>query len=414
MADATDILVVGAGHGGARAASTLRLNGFQGSITVVGEEPDLPYERPPLSKDYLSGAKGFDRLLLRPETFWMSKNISMVLGRRVVAVHAGQHTALLADGEAIRYGTMIWATGGRPRRLSCEGGTLAGIHSIRDRADVDHLLRELPAAHRVVVIGAGYIGLEVAAVLTKLQKHVTVLEAMDRVLPRVAGLPLSRFYEAEHRAHGVDLRFGANVTRIEGENGRASAVRLQDGTLVPADMVIVGIGILPAVGPLIDAGADGSLVTGVEIDARCRTTLPDIYAIGDCALHANAFAGGDRIRLESIQNAYDMAAIAAATIMDDGKDYHAVPTFWSNQYDLRLQTVGLSLGHDQTIVRGSPEQRSFSVIYLRNEIVVALDCVNATADFMQGRALVETGARSPVKYLADPAVPLKSLVENIG
>jgi 3-phenylpropionate/trans-cinnamate dioxygenase ferredoxin reductase subunit len=250
--------------------------------------------------------------------------------------------------------------------------------------------------------------LEAAAVLTKFGKTVTVLEALDRVLARVAGEPLSRFYEAEHRAHGVDVRLNVTVTALEGEGGRVTGVRLGDGTLLPAQMVIVGIGIIPAVEPLIAAGATGG--NGVEVDEYCRTSLPDIYAIGDCASHVNGFAASARIRVESVQNANDQAITTAKAIVGQAQAYHAVPWFWSNQYDLRLQTVGLSIGFDAVVQRGDPAARSFSIVYLRDGKVIALDCVNATKDYVQGRALVTGGIAASKEQLADPQIPLKSLV----
>jgi 3-phenylpropionate/trans-cinnamate dioxygenase ferredoxin reductase component len=227
------------------------------------------------------------------------------------------------------------------------------------------------------------------------------------VLARVAGEPLSRFYEAEHRAHGVDVRLGVSVTAIEGDT-HATGVRLADGEVIPADLVIVGIGIVPAVEPLIAAGAEGG--NGVLVDDHCRTSLPDVYAVGDCAFHSNSFCSGVRLRLESVQNANDQATVVAKDICGDPQPYHAVPWFWSNQYDLKLQTVGLSTGHDDAIVRGDPANRSFSVIYLKEGKVVALDCVNAVKDYVQGRALVLGGAIIDPMKLADTSTPLKELV----
>jgi 3-phenylpropionate/trans-cinnamate dioxygenase ferredoxin reductase subunit len=402
-----DILIVGAGHAGAQAAIALRQAKYEGTIAIVGDEPELPYERPPLSKDYLAGDKPFERIMIRPATFWTEREIAMLTGRRVVSVDPAAHEVATADGATIGYRTLIWATGGSPRSLVCSGYNLIGVHAVRTRADVDRLMGELAATSRVVVIGGGYIGLEAAAVLTKLGKHVTVLEAMDRVLARVAGEPLSRFYEAEHRAHGVDVRLGAMVDCIEEKDGRATGVRLSDGEILPCEMVIVGIGIIPSVKPLLDAGADGG--NGVKVDSLCRTSLPDIFAIGDCALHANAFADGAEIRLESVQNANDMANGVAKTLMGSPADYHAVPWFWSNQYDLRLQTVGLSTGHDAAILRGDPATRSFSLVYMKQGRVIALDCVNMVRDYVQGRALVVDGKSPDPAQLADTNVPLKEL-----
>jgi 3-phenylpropionate/trans-cinnamate dioxygenase ferredoxin reductase subunit len=234
-----------------------------------------------------------------------------------------------------------------------------------------------------------------------------VLEAQDRVLARVAGEPLSRFFEAEHRAHGVEIRLGVTVACIEERDGAAVGVRLADDTILDGEMVIVGIGIEPAVGALLAAGAAGG--NGVAVENHCRTSLPDVYAIGDCAAHANRFADGATIRLESVQNANDQANTVAKLLTGTPEPYDAVPWFWSHQYDLKLQTVGLSIGHDATIVRGDPDTRAFSVVYLKAGRVIALDCVNATRDYVQGRALVERGAIVDPALLADPAVPLKTL-----
>lgn len=401
-----DILIVGTGHGGAQAAITLRQNKFAGSIAIVGEELHLPYERPPLSKEYLAGDKGFERILIRPATFWAGRDVTMLLGRRVTAVEPVEHWAEAVDGTRFGYGKLIWATGGHARRLSCEGHDLAGVHTIRNRSDVDRLIAELPQVTNTVVIGGGFIGLEAAAVLTKFDKHVVLLEAMDRVMARVAGPDLSVFYEDEHRAHGVDIRLGVTVESMVGD-GAVRGVRLTDGQIVPADVVIVGIGIVPAVEPLLAAGAVGG--NGVRVDAQCQTSLPDIYAVGDCALHANRFADGAALRLESVQNAADQATVTAKTIIGEVVSYDAVPWFWSNQYDLKLQTIGLSIGYDATVVRGDPATRSFSVVYLRGGRVIALDCVNAVKDYVQGRKAVEAGLVVDPAAIAD-AVNIKDLL----
>lgn len=405
-----DVLIVGAGHGGAQAAIMLRQLGYSGSVAIVGEEPELPYERPPLSKDYLAGEKGFERLLIRPERFWTDRHVTMLTGQRVLSVDPEQHEVTTGAGERIGYGKLIWAAGGRARTLPCPGAHCADVHGIRTRADVDRLLTKLANVERIAVIGGGYIGLEAAAVLTKLGKRVSLFEALPRVLARVAGERLSRFYEAEHTARGVDLWLGAQVEAfaLDGEGAKLAAVRLADQQEVAAELAIVGIGIVPEVEPLVAAGATGS--NGVDVDAQCRTSLPDVFAIGDCAAHRNRFAGGARIRLESVQNANDQAAVAARTIIGEDVRYDAVPWFWSNQYDLRLQTVGVSVGHDDAVLRGDPDTRSFSVIYLRAGEVIALDCVNATKDYVQGRKLVETRARMDPRDLADTGRQLKELL----
>ncbi|MGN6357765.1 MAG: NAD(P)/FAD-dependent oxidoreductase [Novosphingobium sp.] len=403
-----DVVIVGAGHGGAQAAIALRQNGFTGTVAMVGREPEPPYERPPLSKEYFAREKTFDRLYIRPPAFWEEKQVDLVLGVEVTAVDPQAKVLTLSNGETLTYGALIWATGGDPRKLPVPGGDLAGVHAVRTRADCDQLMGEIDGGVKnIAVIGGGYIGLEAAAVLTKLGCSVTLLEALPRVLARVAGEELSAFYEKEHRDHGVDLRTGVSVVSLEGE-GRVTGVKLGDGSVVPADAVIVGIGIVPAVGPLIAAGAAGG--NGVDVDEYCRTSLPDVFAIGDCAAFACDFADGTVMRVESVQNANDQATCVAKQLCGDAKPYHAFPWFWSNQYDLRLQTAGLSVGYDATVVRGDPAERSFSVVYLKAGRVIALDCVNMVKDYVQGRKLVEAKASPDLAKLADAAVPLKELL----
>lgn len=403
-----DCLIIGGGHAGAQAAILLRQLKFEGTVGLIGAETELPYERPPLSKDYLAGEKAFERLLLRPAAFWEERDIALMLGERVVSIDADAHEVKTLTGQTIGYGKLIWAGGGAARTLSCPGADASGLHSIRSRADADALMAALPHSAHFVVIGGGYIGLEAAAVLTKLGKSVTLLEALDRLLARVAGPELSTFYAAEHRSHGVDIRCGAMVEAIEADaNNRATGVRLANGEIIPADAIIVGIGIVPEIAPLLQAGASGG--NGVDVDTYCQTSLPDIYAIGDCAAHESHFADGQRIRLESVQNANDQARTAVQHILGEPEPYKAVPWFWSNQYDLRLQTVGLSLGYDQTVLRGDAASRSFSIVYLRHGHVVALDCVNQTRDYVQGRAHVLAGSRLDPAMLADPSIPLKEM-----
>ena len=404
------VLIVGAGHAGTQAAILLRQLGFAGSIGLVGAEHEMPYERPPLSKDYLAGEKPFERMLIRPRSFWPEREIDLIPGTRIVAVDPAHNLAVAEDGRSFGYEAMIWAAGGVPYRLGCEGSGLGGVHVVRCRSEVDAIRSELGAARRVIVIGGGYIGLETAAVLNGLGRRVVLIEAMDRLLSRVAGPEISRFYEAEHCARGVRLMLGARVERIEGK-ARAEAVLLDGGERIAADMIIVGIGIGAATGPLEKAGAVTG--NGVHIDAHCRTSLPNIYAIGDCAAHENRFAGGARIRLESVQNAHDQAASAVKHIIGRPEPYDAIPWFWSNQYDLRLQTIGLSAGYERTVVRGSPAERSFSVVYLREGRVIALDCVNATKDYVGGRKLILEGAAHDLAKLGDVSRPLKELAQDL-
>lgn len=403
-----DVLIVGSGHGGVSAASTLRQLGFAGTVAIVSADKDEPYERPPLSKDYLTGEKDKQSIHLRAPGFWHDKQIDLVLGQTVSSLDASEHHVTTSSGREYGYRKLVWAAGGEPRRLTCDGRDLAGVHTIRSCADVDALRAELTKSQHVVIIGGGYIGLEAAASLTKLGKHVTVVEALDRLLARVAGPPISAFFLEQHRQHGVDVRLGAAVACIEGADGRASGVCLTDGTTLPADLVIMGVGIEPHVSALAAAGADVS--NGVTVDEHCRTTLADVYAVGDCALHRNIFAQGMPVRLESVQNAVDQGMVAAHDICGHSVEYRATPWFWSNQYDLKLQTVGLNIGYDETVVRGDPASGRFSVIYLRAGHVAALDCVNSVKDYVQGRALVERSAVLDPSLLSDPSMPLKALV----
>jgi 3-phenylpropionate/trans-cinnamate dioxygenase ferredoxin reductase subunit len=403
-----DVVIVGAGHGGAQCAIALRQGEFSGTIAMIGREPEPPYERPPLSKEYFAREKTFDRLYIRPPQFWEEKGVDLILGTEVTAVDPAAKQLTLSDGTSFGYGTLVWAAGGDPRPLPIEGANLAGIHFVRTREDCDRLMGEIDGGvKQIAIVGGGYIGLEAAAVLTKLGCKVTLLEALPRILARVAGPELSAFYEKEHRDHGVDLRTGVVVDSFVGE-GRITGVKLGDGSVVPADAAIVGIGIVPSVGPLIAAGAAAG--NGVDIDLFCRTSLPDVYAIGDCAAFAAEYAGGTVMRVESVQNANDMATCVAKQICGDAQPYHAFPWFWSNQYDLRLQTAGLSVGYDQTVVRGNPDDRAFSVVYLKGGKVIALDCVNMVKDYVQGRKLVEAGVKPDLARLADAGVPLKELL----
>jgi len=406
----TDIAIIGTGHAGAQAAIALRQAGHEGRIVMIGREAIAPYERPPLSKEYLAGDKPFERIMIRPEKFWEDKGVELLLGRSVAAIDASAHTLTLSDGTAMTYRKMIWAAGGDPRRLPCPGASLAGVFYVRDKADADAMRAAIEAgARRALVIGGGYIGLEAAAVLRKLGLAVTLVEMQPRLLARVAGDELSQFYLAQHREQGVDVRLECAVSEILGEDGSVRGALLDSGEEVSCDMVIAGIGIVPAIAPLIAAGAAGS--NGVDVDFCCRTSLDDIYAIGDCAAHANIYADRAVIRLESVQNAHDMANTAARAIMGEKEPYEALPWFWSNQYDLKLQTAGLSLGHDRSVVRGDPASRKFTVVYLKDGRPIAFDCVNMMKDYVQGRKLLEKGVgKLDPALLADPEIALKELL----
>ncbi len=401
-----DVLIVGTGHGGASSAIALRKHSFAGSITMVSLDAEPPYERPPLTKEYLTGKKDAERILIRPRAFWPDNAINLRLSTEVVSVDPSRKIVTTRNGRKIHYGNLIWAAGGYARRLTCQGADLAGVHTVRDLIDVDRLRREIEdGVRRVIVIGGGYIGLEAAASLTELGVSVVLLETLDRVLARVAGEPLSRYFEQLHRSRGVDLRLGATVDYVDGKAGRATGVRLTNGEHIRADAVIVGIGIVP-IAPPFTSGAP-PVANGVDVDAKCRTQVADVYAVGDCASHVCRYADYARIRLESVQNASDMAVVAAQAIVGQDSSYDAMPWFWSIQYGVRLQTVGLCMGYDQVIVRGSPADHAFTALYLKRGAVIALDCVNMVKDYVQGRKLIEARCCPDPERLADVTVSLR-------
>lgn len=406
MPEHFDVLIVGAGHAGANLALGLRQRKFGGSIGIVSDEMGWPYERPPLSKSYLAGSSTSQDLMLRPSGVWESHRVQFLSGRRVVAVLPDKHAVELDEGLRITYGRLAWAAGGRARRLTCEGASLEGIHSIRTQNDVDRVRMDLRAAETLVIIGGGYIGLEAAATLVKLGKGVTLVEAQPRLLTRVSGPPISQFLASLHSGHGVVLKMQAAVARLEGRGNRVHTVVLADGTELPADLVIVGIGMEPNIEPLAAPGA--AINHGVCVDAQCRTSLPDVLAIGDCTSHPSRFSASGWARLESVPNAMDQATVAARVMMGESVAQDSVPWFWSEQYDTKLQTVGLAQGYDDLALRGEPESGSFSVVYLRGGRIVALDCVNSPRDFVQGKTLVSRGVAADARAIAATA-ELKAL-----
>jgi 3-phenylpropionate/trans-cinnamate dioxygenase ferredoxin reductase component len=409
LSEQFDVLIVGGGHGGTAAAMALRQCGFDGSVAIVSAEPSFPYQRPPLSKSYLAGEVALDRILIRPESFWTQNRITLLRGKRVDVVEPDTKVVITDTDDSIGYRHLIWAAGSTPRWLDCaRDKNLLGVHVVRTHSDTERLRIDVLNGSRAVVVGGGYVGLEVAAVLRKLGKSVTVLEAADRVLARMSAEPISHFYEAQHRAHGVDIRVCRDVVALEAQNGRVSAVHLSTGEELPCDVVVIGIGAAPAAEPLIVAGA--AVGNGILVDAGCRTSLPDIYAIGDSAAAPNEYAGGAVVRLESLQNAVDHGVIVARHLAGEPQLDPAVPTFWSDQYDLKLKTVGLTHGYDTAVVRGAPDSKSFSVVYMRDGRVAAIDSVNVMKDFAQGRALVRAGAEIGPALLADSSRPISDLL----
>ncbi|WP_162854628.1 NAD(P)/FAD-dependent oxidoreductase [Sphingobium estronivorans] len=402
---ATDVLVIGGGHAGAHLAISLRQKGFSGTITVVSDEPTLPYDRPPLSKAYLIGNMQIDRLLLRDNAYWTEQQVHFELGCRVSVLDTAHKQVELEDGRAIAFQWCVLATGGKVRSLVCPGSELGGIHYLRTVADVDAIRHGLENGGRLGIIGAGYVGLEVAAAAREMGHDVAVIEAQDRVLQRVTSPIVSDFFERQHRARGVALHLGAQVAAFVGE-GRVSAVRLASGEDIPVDLAIVGIGIDAEATLAEKAGI--ACDSGVLVDEYCRTSAEAVLAIGDCARHPNDFAGG-LWRLESVQHAMDSAAIAADTIMDAPTEYRALPTFWSDQFDLKLQSAGLNKDADEIIVRGDSQDGPFAALYLKEGRIISIDAINSPKDFMGARSLIIKGAMPDRTQLADMSIALKKV-----
>ncbi len=400
------VVIVGAGHGGGHTAAVLKQKNYPGSIVLVGEESWLPYQRPPLSKKFLAGELPAERLYVKPAAFFDDPAFDLRLDTRVTAIDRDRKLAKTAAGEELPYEALVIATGSRVRRLEAPGSELAGIHYLRNIDDVDAIRRDLDDATRVVIVGAGYIGLEVAAVARQAGKDVSVIELADRVMSRVVSPEVSAFYAAEHEKAGVELRLGTGLKGFVGDGGRVNGVETADGDVVPADLVVVGVGILPNTELAEAAGL--ATDDGIVVDEYCRSEDPHIYAIGDCTAHPSRVYAR-QLRLESVQNALEQGRVAATNIAGGNETYDEVPWFWSDQYDLKLQIAGLSTGYDQAIVRGDPRGRSFSCAYLGNGRLLAVDAVNAPRDFVQAKALIAAGATPDPVRLADPTIQLKDV-----
>ncbi len=397
-------IIIGAGQAGAQAAQSMRQAGFAGEIVIFGEEPEPPYQRPPLSKGYLQGELDTERLYLRPLAFYDQLKIDLRLGVRVASIDRAAKAVATEKGETVSYDKLLIATGAPPRRLACQGADLAGIHYLRTIADSDALRPVLSEGGRIVIVGAGYIGLEAAASARKAGLEVTVLEMADRVLARVAGKEISAFYEKLHRDHGVDLRLGAALDHFEGEKAVAAAI-LKSGETIACKAVLVGVGAAPATA--LAEAADLRLANGVWTDERAQTSDPSIFAAGDCASHPSAIYDR-RIRLESVPNAIEQAKVAGVNMAGGEARYDAVPWFWSDQFDVKLQTVGVSEGADETVIRGEPSTRRFSVWYFQRGRLIAVDAVNDPAAFAISKRLIGKSGLDAVK-LADAGTDLKSL-----
>lgn len=394
-------VVVGAGQAGAALVAKLRGLGFQGDITLIGEETAPPYQRPPLSKAYLLGQMEEERLWLRSADFYADQRITLKLGHRVAGIDAAAQTITLG-GEVIGYDALVLTTGSVPRRLpAAVGGDLDGIFTVRTLADVDAMRAECVAGRRVVIVGGGYIGLEAAAVAAKLGLTVTVVEMAPRILQRVAAPETSDFFRDLHRAHGVRIIEGVGLERLEGA-GRVTAARLADGAVIHCDFVIAGVGILPVTDLAEAAGC--ALENGIRTDAQGRTSVPQIWAAGDCASFPHQ---GGRIRLESVGNAIDQAELVAENLLGAGKDYQAKPWFWSDQYDCKLQIAGLNSGYDRVVARRGAGSASFW--YYAGDRLLAVDAMNDPRAYMVGKRLIEAG-RSPDPAAVETVTDLKALM----
>jgi 3-phenylpropionate/trans-cinnamate dioxygenase ferredoxin reductase subunit len=405
-AQSETVVIVGAGHAGAELVATLRQNSYSGRIILIGEEPELPYRRPPLSKTYLSGDASRDSLLIRSAAAYEKLQVECWTGVQVCAIDRQHHSVMLSDGREQVYHKLVLATGGRARKLDDLGAQKPNVHYIRTLADIERLKLDFAVGKRLLVIGGGYIGLEAASVGIKGGLQVTVLEAAPRVLARVAAPEISAFYERAHRARGVDLRTGVSVQAFHGDQ-QVESVLLSDGSELPVDLIIVGIGILPNDELARQAGLE--VDNGIVVNAYAQTVDPDIFAVGDCAEHVNGFLRR-HIRIESVPSAQEQARTAAHTICGKDMPHTAVPWFWSDQFDLKLQMVGLSQGYDQLVLRGDVASESFCAFYLRNGVVLSVDAVNRPQDFMIAKRLVAERAQVDPQALADESVGLKSLL----
>ena len=399
----TGIVIIGAGHAAGQAAASLRQAKFEGSITIIGDEAHVPYQRPPLSKQYLAGTQVADKVYLRAEKFYADKDIQLMLDTRATQIDPGTKTINLDNGETIAYEKLLISTGSRPRKLSIEGSDLSGIHYLRTMDDVDGIRTDVKPGANLVIVGGGYIGLEVAAVGIELGMNVHVLEMEERILQRVTTPEMSAYYHKLHSDRGVHIHTQTGVTGFSG-NGKVEKVLCGDESFA-ADIVIVGIGIIPNIEIAEEAGIHCD--NGIVVDDHCCTSDPDIYAAGDCTNHPNPLMN-KRLRLESVPNAMDQARVSTANMLGDDKVYAAIPWFWSDQYELKLQMVGFSADGDSQVLRGDMENHQFAIFYLKDGKVVAADAVNSPKEFMLCKQLV--GKPADPAQLADPETDLKSLL----
>ncbi len=399
------VVIAGAGHGAGQVVASLKQHKFDGRIVLIGDEPYLPYQRPPLSKKFLAGELPPERLYFKPASFYDDPRVEVLLETRVANIDRDAHTVRTDDDREFSYDKLVLALGSRVRKVPVEGADLPGIHYLRSIADVDAIREDMSNSKNVVIVGAGYIGLEVAAVCNQHGLKVAVLEMEDRVMSRVVSPNVSDYYQLRHAEHGVRLLLSTGLAGFEGKR-RVRQVLTSDGQKLPADFVVVGVGILPNMELATDAGLDTA--DGIVVDDRCQTSDPDIYAIGDCTFHPNDIYGR-QLRLESVHNALEQAKTAASNICGVESHYCQVPWFWSDQYDIKLQIAGLSEGYDDVVLRGDPSAGSFACFYLAGGVLIAVDAINAPREFMQSKKLIADRARPAREELANPEIQLKDL-----
>jgi 3-phenylpropionate/trans-cinnamate dioxygenase ferredoxin reductase subunit len=403
------IVIAGGGQAAVQAADTLRRKGFAGKLLLVGEEPWLPYQRPPLSKKYLAGSLERERLTIRPAQFFAEHDVQAHVGRRVTDIARREQHVRLDDGLVLPYDALLLATGSRPRRLGLPGSDLQGVHYLRTIADADRIRAESAPGRRMLIVGGGYIGLEVAATARERGMEVTVLEMADRVMNRVTCPEVSAFYAAEHARQGVRIRCNETVRALHADarSGRVRSVLTEQGGEYPADIVLIGVGVAPADELARAAGLECE--NGVVTDAHCRSSDEAIYAAGDCASHLNR-QYGRHLRLESVDNAFEQGTTAALNLLGTPTPHDKLPWFWSDQYDLKLIIVGVAHGYDTVVMRGAPAARSFSACYLRDGELIAIDSINAPKDQMAARKLISAHVRPNPDKLADPTIALRDSV----
>ncbi|KQY35352.1 ferredoxin reductase [Caulobacter sp. Root487D2Y] len=400
------VVIVGAGHAGGSAAAFLRQYGHVGPIVLIGEEPLLPYQRPPLSKAWLKGEADADSLQLKPSSWYEEAGVSLRLGGVVVSINRGAKTVSLASGETLPYDYLILATGARARALPIPGADLSGVLSLRTAADAEALKAALGPGKRLAVIGGGYVGLEAAASARALGGHVMIIEREPRVLARVACETLSSFFQDYHGARGVAFELNAGVAGFEGENGHVTGVRFTDGRVVACDVALVGVGAIPNEELARDAGLE--CANGVVVDIEARTADPFVFAIGDLT-HRPLPIYGRQFRLESVPNALEQAKQAASAIAGKAMPPHEIPWFWSDQYDLKLQIAGLPFDADRQVVRGDVAAAKFAVFHLKGDLVQAVEAVNAPPEFMAGKQLIAKRTPVSIEKLADPTISMKEV-----